>query len=172
MNKYNFQIFNTNDEEYGTAVAFSLPSYDASQLQHLRQAFPSFVCVSRNEKLVGVCGFRSGERGLFLEQFMDAGAKAYVAAHAGEIVAPEAIVELGAFRVASPALTPLFSANITRLLIERGFSHALALSATGPRSVEQWSRERAAIAAGKGSTPAAGSATPLQVSVIQLAVPR
>lgn len=170
MNNYLFKLLDTADADYTLAVAFSLPAYDASRLHHLRQAFPGFVAAYRHDQLVGVCGFRSGARGLFLEQFMEQPADAYVSLFEGLAVARAAIVEIGAFRVKSASLTPFFAANIQRLLLEQGFSHALALSSTMARSIEAWTRERAAIAGGKLPGGGATATAPLGVSVIPLAL--
>ena len=165
MNNYQFHTINTEDEGYGDAIAYSLSAYDAAPLSHLRQAFPAFVVAFRNDQIVAVCGFRSGRGGLLLEQFMSEPADRYLASHGEASVPRSAIVELGAYRVKSPALTPLFSAQIDRLLVERGFSHALALSTTSARSVEEWTRERTSIA---GDAAPAGAAVSLQVSVMPL----
>lgn len=165
MNNYQFCAISTEDEAYGDAIAYSLPAYDAPPLSHLRQAFPAFIAAYRHSQIVAVCGFRSGRGGLLLEQFMSEPAEHYLASHGEAGVPRTAIVELGAYRVKSPALTPLFSAQIDRLLVERGFTHALALSSSEARSVEEWTRERTAIA---GKPSSGGKAAPLQVSVMPL----
>ncbi len=166
MNSYLYRIVDSDDSDYPAAVSFSLSAYDASSLRHLRQAFPTFVCAFRHGEIVAACGFRGADRGLVLEQYMDQPADQFLSVHTGDRTPRSESAELGAYRVKSPALTPQFSANIERLLRGKGYRYAFALSSSGAHSIENWARERTAIASAETSR-VTNSGT-LSVSVISL----
>ncbi|EED36800.1 hypothetical protein NOR51B_2753 [Luminiphilus syltensis NOR5-1B] len=170
MQDYHFRLVHTDDSEYGEAVQFALSIYDSSLLHPVRQAFPHYLVMSRHGALVAVCGYRSAAGGLMLEQFMEETACDYVNRYCGVSPSREVVVELGAFRVKSTALTPLFSRHLKSALRDQGFEYALALSPSGAADISTWSRERAAIS--NESTPAfaaGGSGDPaLKVGVIPL----
>lgn len=158
----------THDDDYVSAVEFSLAAYGDSTLQAVRQAFPIYACMQRHEQLSAVCGVRGADKGLFLEQFMEQPAEDYIAAHYASSVARSAIAELGAFSTRSAALVPLFAAEIEKMLLASGFRHVLALSPSGASDLLEWCKERATMTSEK---KAEAEPATLKVCVIPLTCP-
>lgn len=116
---------------YGAAVALGSMQYWRHFECRLRNHYPAYFCLVRGNRLLGTCGFRSGKDQLFLEPYLDDSPEALVSAQFAAPVRRHEIVELGGFAVRHAALALPFMASVAPLLLQRGFSHALA-TATMP----------------------------------------
>ncbi|WOJ94437.1 thermostable hemolysin [Congregibacter variabilis] len=145
MNQYIVHAVEKRDAEYAQIAAFAAAVYDANVIHPLRQVFPGYICVHRRDQLNAVVGFRSASGGLFLEQYLEESVEQLLQRSQGLEVTRDKIAELGAFHIKSPSLVPLFSKHIERLLMEKGFSHALALSDSAVGTVHEWCQARAAM---------------------------
>ncbi|MFT7288185.1 MAG: hypothetical protein ACI87W_002300 [Halieaceae bacterium] len=110
---------------YERACRLSAREYQRHFNCVLKDFYPAYFCLLKDKRLMAVCGLRSGEEELFLEQYLDQPLEHMVSERLAEVVARESIVEIGGFALRNKDVAMLFMASMAPAFWKLGYTHAV-----------------------------------------------
>lgn len=113
------------DALYDRACLLSSEQYRRHFDCDLQHFYPQYLCLERNGRLLGVCGYRNALGPLYLEQYLDAPVETLLTERCESVIERQSIVEVGGFALSKRALALYFMASLAPAFQQLGFTHAV-----------------------------------------------
>lgn len=128
----NLMVIDAHHPRWQEAIDYIALRYCEAFSAHVNHFMPRFMALSDHEKILALCGIRSGNEGeLFLEQYLDTSAESILSQVFSTPIPRDKLIEFGQLASFTQGMSPEHFYLMASTLVEQGFEWCI-FTATDP----------------------------------------